>query len=249
MFVYESEKNPQVLTPAGWVSILDVSVGDVIMAWDPLTEGYQFEPIKSKEIDPFYDGEVYHIKLNTLDVKLTSDHCMWQKRQLKLHSDPDWIPNSLEYMYTSVACVFPLGGIHKLDGGQGHSKFEMAYLASLALRDPKRMTWDFLWGLTYQNKKDFVLFDGIQQWADTHPEKKEWFETLMIVCRCQNYHYGSSFKEAFEQSHVKQNRQTKGLTFNNRKNPEHYAGVVWQLATEQSGMFLLKQGVNTFPIG
>jgi hypothetical protein len=67
------DKNHEILTINGWVSIVDVKEGDMVLTFNTETETSEYQPVKRK-IEQFYEGFMYEIKGKMLEKTVTPNH-------------------------------------------------------------------------------------------------------------------------------------------------------------------------------
>lgn len=63
----------EVLTPTGWIPIIDVNIGDVVGTINKETQAFEFNQVKDKFVYDNYK-ELYHIKSTIVDVMVTDKH-------------------------------------------------------------------------------------------------------------------------------------------------------------------------------
>src|SRR5579859_178438 len=63
----------EILTEAGWATWDAVRVGTVVVAFDPATASYRYEPVQ-RVIFREHDGEMVHLKTKALDCLVTPEH-------------------------------------------------------------------------------------------------------------------------------------------------------------------------------
>lgn len=63
----------EVLTPTGWISIIDVNVGDTVGTINKDTQAFEFNKVNDKFVYDNYK-ELYHIKSTVVDVMVTDKH-------------------------------------------------------------------------------------------------------------------------------------------------------------------------------
>ena len=90
------DSETEVLTPEGWRRGCTVGNGDTIAAFDPLTEGVNWEQIQGKVTRSLYpDERMLALKSPTIDLRLTDTHRMlWSKRKGRAHAWQPWEVNS-----------------------------------------------------------------------------------------------------------------------------------------------------------
>lgn len=63
----------EVLTPTGWVPIIDVNIGDTVGTINKVTQAFEFNKVNDKFVYDNYK-ELYHIKSTVIDVMVTDKH-------------------------------------------------------------------------------------------------------------------------------------------------------------------------------
>lgn len=63
----------EVLTPSGWVPIIDVNIGDTVGTINKTTQAFEFNKVNDKFVYDNYK-ELYHIKSTVVDVMVTDKH-------------------------------------------------------------------------------------------------------------------------------------------------------------------------------